>query len=486
MKRISLRHLLSAVCVLLIAAGQALALDLPVKRVKGKQYYYHKVKKGESLYGISHKIGISIEDIVRNNPSAADGVKKGDMLVFPFDEYSTETSAEPEQATAAMPGAVDTAIVDTAIVDDVRETNPTIALLLPFGADKSEPSRLNKLSVDFYKGVLIAADSLSSRPGKVDIVVRDTEGMTADGVRGLISGDSAVSRATVIIAPEDESMLHAIAEAAAKNRSYVLNTLNTRDSLYTENACLLQANVPQRRMYELAVDGLMHSYPGYVPVILQSDGGRNEREAFTAYLAERYRAAGTEPVTITYKSSLMLSQLDALPVGNGQKYVFVPSSASLPEFNKFAYVVMTFRDRLIAEANGSDSACAEIFGYPDWTAFRGDVLDTLHRLNATVYSRFFDDFNGFSARTIASDFRRWYGESYIESIPTYGLLGYDCACYIIKNIRNNDGRFDPLSPVSFSGVQSTFDFTRSGEGYVNNAIYIITYLPGGRVSAYVQ
>ncbi|MDE5661541.1 MAG: hypothetical protein K2I04_02815 [Muribaculaceae bacterium] len=49
MKRISLRHLLSAVCVLLIAAGQALALDLPVKRVKGKQYYYHKVKKGESL-----------------------------------------------------------------------------------------------------------------------------------------------------------------------------------------------------------------------------------------------------------------------------------------------------------------------------------------------------------------------------------------------------------------------------------------------------
>ena len=47
--------------VTIITAGLVLALgvsayDLPVKRVKGKEYYYYKVKKGESLYGISKKL----------------------------------------------------------------------------------------------------------------------------------------------------------------------------------------------------------------------------------------------------------------------------------------------------------------------------------------------------------------------------------------------------------------------------------------------
>ena len=60
--------------VTIITAGLVLALgvsayDLPVKRVKGKEYYYYKVKKGESLYGISKKLEIPLDSIVRANPS---------------------------------------------------------------------------------------------------------------------------------------------------------------------------------------------------------------------------------------------------------------------------------------------------------------------------------------------------------------------------------------------------------------------------------
>ncbi len=487
-----LKHILVLLIIAMVSLGgiMASALDLPKKRVKGQQYFYYKVKKGESLYGISKELAIPIEDIVRSNPAAADGVKKGDLLLFSVDEYGDQPQAPVETEVIAEEIPVDTTEV-------VKAKNPAIAVLLPFGLDKNEPSRLNKLALDFYKGMLIAADSLSDRPGLIEIVARDIDGKNAAALRELVSTDTAVANASVIIGPEDDSSLTAIAEAAAANNTYVLNVLNIRDSAYIANPFMMQGNAPQRIMYKLAVDGLEADYPGYTPVILRSLSGKNDKESFTAYLTSRYRENGVEPIVIEYQSNLLMADLEVLPEVAGQKYVFIPSSGSLAEFNRFAYVLKSYRDRLRALAseaidtsaeNGEAPvyAMAEVFGYPDWTAFRGDALDTLHRLNATIYSRFFDDFNGFSTKNISADFRRWFGSAIIESIPTYGLLGYDSASYLIKNIRTNQGKFDPLFPASFSGIQSSFDFRNEGEGFVNNSIYIINYQSGGRISARVQ
>ena len=174
----------------------------------------------------------------------------------------------------------------------------------------------------------------------------------------------------------------------------------------------------------------------------------------------------------------------------GQKYVVIPSSGTLAEFNKMAYVVQNWRDRvraLSAEHPELETVPGvEIFGYPDWTAFRGDALDMLHRLDATVYSRFLDNFTGFQAMGVAQAFKRWYGEAMIESVPTQALLGFDAACCIIKNLRANDGAFDPVYPSEYNGVQSAFRFEREGDGgFVNSSLYIIRFASSGTQNATV-
>jgi len=167
--------------------------------------------------------------------------------------------------------------------------------------------------------------------------------------------------------------------------------------------------------------------------------------------------------------------------------VVIPSDGSVSEFNRFSHVLRSFRDRVRTQAEEDGSGAAiEVFGYPDWTAFRGDALDTLHRLNATIYSRFFDDFTSFDNRNINSAFRRWYGSQMIESIPTYGVLGFDSGTYLIKNLRANDGLYNPGQTTPFMGIQSSFDFVRTGEGFANEAIYIINYQPDGQISSRVQ
>lgn len=474
---------------LAMLAGQAWALDLPVKRIKGKQYYYHKVKKGESIYGLSKHLGLSIEEILASNPEAADGISKGDILIFPVDEYTpTDASDSTAENTTDTFGSTRDAKPDTV----EHRKKPAIAMLLPFGLNSSEPTRANTLALDFYKGALIAADSLSKSPGPVTIISRDIDGMSAQAISHMVATDTLLNTATVIIGPEDDTSLIAIADAAAENGSYVFNVLNVRDSLYATNRFAVQANVPQRQMYKLAVDALMADFDGYQPVILHSATGRNNKAAFTAYLTERYRELGIEPRVIEYQTNLLTADMEVLPTDAGEKYVIIPSDGSITEFNRFAHVLRALRDRL---GNAQDTtgtlasgqrARLEVFGYPDWTAFRGDALDLLHRLGATVYSRFFDDFNGFSVRNIASDFKYWYGTTMLESAPTYGILGYDTATYLIKNIRQHSGVYNPNSVLPYSGIQSTFDFVPSGEGYVNNSIYIIRYLAGGGLAATVQ
>lgn len=492
LSRVILKGIYKAAAVMLMAltgVAFASALDLPTKKVKGVEYYYYKVKKGESLYGISKNLGMTVDEIVAANPFAANDIRKGDILLFPKVEEPAEEVVVEE---------VDVVPADTVEVEEVPK-NPAIAVLLPFGLDNAEPSRANKVALEVYKGMLVAADSLADRSGRVDIIARDIDGLSAERVADMVEADSAVARAAVIFAPGEEALFAAVARRAAEGGNYVFNALCIPDTLYASVPMLLQANAPQHVMYEKAVDALLTDFAGFTPVILRSRTGRNEKENFVNYLVERCRAAGVEPRFIEYENNLVTADFDVLPVDGAQKYVVVPSSGSKAEFNKFAYAFHSYRERLkgrAAEAldtaaeNGetaADCAVVEVFGYPDWTAFRGDALDMLHRLNATVYSRFFDDFTGFASRGVSSSFRRWFGAEPMESVPSYALIGYDSATWLIKNLRVNEGAFNPTYPSAFEGVQSSFDFRSAGEdaGYYNTDVYIISFREGGRTAVRV-
>ena len=467
--------------LLSVAAMTTTALDLPVKNIDGELYYYYKVEKKESVYGIAKRLGISQEEIVRHNPDAADGIRKGMTLVFPFDEYAESAPEDnsTEVSVAAPEEASDTAEVSTS----------SVALLLPLGLDAAEPSRTNELALDFYKGFLIGVNNLDFSTDRVELNVFDTE----DGSRSFdeLLDEAGVCGADVIIAPNDPSQLSAIAAKASTGNSYVFNIFTVHDSLYLTCPKVLQANIPQRKMYEHAADAFMEDYEGYIPVILRNRTGKNEKEAFVGYLTERLAAKGIEPRVIEYEGNLVASKLEELKVQPGQKYVAVPTSGSLDDFNKFAYALRSFRERLSrtgSETNGEDTlpeqeTCFELFGYPDWTAFRGDALELLHSLGATIYSRFFNDFNSEKIVNFDNDFRYWYGDGFIESIPCQSLLGHDTAAFIIGNLRANGGVFNPESQSVFNGIQSDFRFEKSGEGYCNDVLFIISYLSSGEVTS---
>ncbi len=86
-----------------IAAASVLT-DLPVKTVNGKTYHYYIVKQHETVYALSKRFGITPEQLIKFNPSAADGLKTDQELLFPADETPVNTQNNTAETPASTNG----------------------------------------------------------------------------------------------------------------------------------------------------------------------------------------------------------------------------------------------------------------------------------------------------------------------------------------------------------------------------------------------
>ena len=65
--------------------------------ILGKEYFYHEIKKGESIYGIAKQYNWDLDELVRLNPNSASEMKKGTRLYYPTGKVTviSEVKEEP-------------------------------------------------------------------------------------------------------------------------------------------------------------------------------------------------------------------------------------------------------------------------------------------------------------------------------------------------------------------------------------------------------
>lgn len=543
-----------------MASAIADAIELPVKSINGHRYYYYEVKYGDTVYSLANKFGISRDDIIRHNPGAADGLRAGNTLYFPYEDFAeagskairhevkrgetlfglshrygvtpddivamnphtknglksgdtilipvspeaidsaTQHAAAPNETPVYVPAPVETpaqeedtkpqapkpeptedpieypaaetteAYVndntaetadDMDAEEDIQVRDASIAVLLPFALEQDTPSKHAQLYTDFYKGMLLAAEEKSKEGQPVSIRAYDSNNFAIDTI---------IAGASVIIAPEDAGQINALTAAVDDNEGYVLNIFNLKDESYLTSPSLVQANIPHAAMYAKAYEGMRERFGNLRPVLLHNNNGRNEKSAFIDFIREKYIADGIAPIEVKYNGTLRSSDLDILDAAEGSRYVVVPSSGTLAEFNKMSHALKAFR-------NDPSTASVEIFGYPDWIAFRNDALDMLRELGATIYTRVFIDPEGEEYKNLSSEFKSNYGEAPMEVVPNQAVLGYDTASMLIDNLRENGGLFTPDGGKTWQGKQSVFRLERPSEdsGFVNNALFIVTF-----------
>lgn len=97
--KIKIRHILFATTVIAAMPVFAVTPELPKTEILGKEYYYHEIQKGESIYGIAKQYNWDLEELVKLNPTASSEMKKGTRLYYP----TGKVTSVPEKDNLSSP-----------------------------------------------------------------------------------------------------------------------------------------------------------------------------------------------------------------------------------------------------------------------------------------------------------------------------------------------------------------------------------------------
>lgn len=483
-----------AVSATLVAAAQE--PSLPTRVVNGRTFYYYEVPPKATIYSITRTYGITREELLKYNPQLIDGLRAGDTLYFPVssdaeveataaDEAADEASPEAESMVevVAEEGGV-TAIVDPMPAATLAPTAPVliplpqpspeapadsdavnVAVMLPFMLDSESITRQAQNQTNFYRGALLAVDSMASANNRINIYAYDTEN-SSETVKRLMA-DPAMSQMDFIIAPGDSLSIEAIAAAADTTGATVINLFAVKNDAHLRHESVLQANIPHDAMYAHATRAFCDMFKNHKALILNATDIPADKDSFVNELIMAMTKSGIPYEKIDYSGKLTAADLEALPV---RDYVCVPTSATreallklLPALTEFADVNPAMEIRL--------------FGYPEWVVLRGDIKDKLHRLNSVVYSRFSTDLDGADVTAVNNAYNANYGTEPSKSIPDTMLLGFDTIGWILHMVNNG-------AAMPYTGLQNSFKITElTDAGDVNEAIYLITFARNGKVDA---
>lgn len=442
----------------------------------------HRVERGETFYSIAHNYGVTVTQLAAANPEVG-VLKEGTELIIPEPKpaepqkpaATADSASKPESKTEPTPGPA----VEQTPVEPVEKTEApevkkadgsvSIAVMLPFMLGQKEPDKSALRHTEFYKGLLMAVDTLKSRENPTRLRVFDTAN-SSDSVRTALSRLENTD-VQVIIAPDDQAQFELIAAWARPRGIEVFNTFLPRDDTYKYNGSVMQSNIPIEMLNDGVIGAMQRRYPDHTFVFLTRDGGNADKSDFVDSFRSALAANGRKSVDITFSGKLGEADLAALA---DQQIIFVPVSSRQDELKSIL-------PALIAK-KGADSVNDNLmlFGYPEWTVFRGETAKQMHDLGTVIYSRFYADSDDLDFKRVNDSFEHWFDTGMAAGLPRQGALGFDVGCYLINALRHNGGDFSQSTPA-YRGVQSGFEFERVSDdgGWVNSVAYIVIYRPMG-------
>ena len=94
-----IKHIIAIAAIVCGAMMSQAQMNLPKTTVGGHEFYYYDVNAGESIYDIAAKLAVTKDEIIKNNPDAADGIENNMRLYFPVNGESKPATTIQEETT---------------------------------------------------------------------------------------------------------------------------------------------------------------------------------------------------------------------------------------------------------------------------------------------------------------------------------------------------------------------------------------------------
>jgi len=491
--------------------GQIIYFPKSITKKEETEYIDHKVRRKETLYRISKKYDISVDDIKKHNPDIIHGqIKTGQILKIPKEKKTSDLHYEEDIKetidTVSYVQKPDSVMLDTlSIYMDIEETprkkTIDIAMLIPFNfpdttdslteltdidperaanpqidASALKPFSLNYL--EFLEGSLIALDSMKKRGISVNLRVFDTY-KSHEKVKEIITSGE-LNDMDLIIGPFYIFNAEIISDYAKKERIPLILPFLTSDSLLKNNPYLFQLN-PSGLTELNAMTGYISQLENYNVILFYAKNDNETTRANYIKTILQYLPQFSLQDSISAIKELIYDPLEKTDLSVRLAEILSPEKKNMviiPSANEaFVYIAVT---QLFFQLKSYN---IEIFGMPQWSVFQNLDLLYLHKLNLrylTPYYFTYDD------EQLQSYLKNWRREFLAEPVSltrkgcSYAFLGYDIIWYFGNAYKKYGKRFllhsEKYTPDL---LMNPFIFQKQSltSGFENTSLWMVNYTP---------
>lgn len=433
--------------LLAVACMMAAMTDAMAQQTKCKEM--HKVKRKETLFGIAKDNGITIEQLIDANPEMQKQgyeLKKGTYICIPYPKQQTKTTiTETKQQPAEK---------------DVTQREIRMGVMLPLHDINGDGKRM----VEYYRGLLMACDSIKQEGVSVDVRAWNVE--EGADIKSFIK-DPAAAKLDVIVGPLYSTQVKDLSAFAKKHdiKLFIPFSINVPEGGYNENVFQVYQN--HTNFNAKVIDSFVENFSSCHVVIVDCNDTTSKKGVFTFPLRKKLEEKGISQSVTNLKSSEMYF---AKAFDRNKRNVVVLNTGRSPELTA-----------TIAKLNNmkmnNPGIVVSLFGYTDWLLYTKHNLDNFFKYDTYIPATFY--MNPLSAKTkrINTKYRWNFHADMMQALPRFAITGFDHGYFLLKGLHIYGKKFTGAAgTVGYAPIQTRLAF-EPGEGgaHLNHNLTIVHY-----------
>lgn len=432
------------------------ATNIPAKEVETTVSFSdtvisHTVLDHETLYSISKRFMVPVEELQKFNKLKNTSIKPGQVLQIPLKK---EQVKQVEVRKVSPDPVKEQPKVDAELLFKPKDEYH-IAMLLPFGLDGGEgtSAALKDLSTQFYMGVALAVDSLEKLGFNARLHIYDLRNDSVAVVKLLQKAE--MKQMDLIFGPLFPQSADIVGRWCKENRIRMVCPSACNSSLLKNNP-FVYAAVPSDITLERVLARYTVENHARDQIVLVNTGVAKDKELYDAY-RERFMELSKA------KGNIKLIEIKTADLAGyirkGGNTVFV-----VPTRDKAA--AMNFMNTLHKSGSKAGSGTISVFGTKEWSNF-DDIKGALKN-KYNVHWASSNDLNYTLPAT--KNLLRQYRRQYKADLTKYGAHGFDVMLYFSRTLL--------MEKATGECVINAFTLEQVGEGngYENNQAYILKHV----------
>lgn len=338
-----------------------------------------------------------------------------------------------------------------------------MGVLLPL---KEKTARGAKM-VEFYRGMLMAVDSLKREGISIDVQAIHS-GSSASEMDLLLASQS-VNECDVIFGPLDAAQLPALADYCDIHQIHLVVPFSSLNTQLAGHPRHYLVNSPRYEVEEGALWYIQDQFRDFNLVLVETNEGNKEGMAFGEHLRSSASQWGAQVNILNIDGD---ENAFSNALSQQQKNLIILNSPSIKAVNLLTSKLRDFRQK-------HPEYEMALFGYPSWQTYTQQLLSVFYEMDTYVYTTFFRNPISQRCENFDKQFTQWFHSPMNATFPRYGLMGFDIAYYFLRglSIYGSDRLQSCLDQIPSRPFQHPlyFQSSQEGDGYVNTFVELIHY-----------